>query len=95
MKEGVVEATFTSAKVMIDKFKLSPSTATKDQSIKYELYEQEGVDYCIIVNSKEGIAKAYELKEGRYIKIADVSDETISFTLDTCSFDFYFSKIWD
>lgn len=73
---------------------LSPSTATKDQHVKYELYEQEGVNYYIIVNPQEGIAKAYELKEGRYIKIADLSDETITFSLDSCRFDFDFSKIW-
>jgi len=73
---------------------LSPSTAIKDQNIKYELYEQEGVNYYIIVNPKEGIAKVYELKEGRYIKVADVSDETIHFQLEQCSFDFDFGKIW-
>ncbi|MEA2027941.1 MAG: Uma2 family endonuclease [Campylobacterota bacterium] len=73
---------------------LSPSTAIKDQNMKYELYEQEGVAYYVIVNPKDGIAKLYKLNEGRYIKVADVSDESVEFDLDKCSFSFDFSKIW-
>jgi len=73
---------------------LSPSTSTKDERIKYELYEQEGVSYYIIVNPTDEVAKVYRLHEGRYIKVADVSSETIHFELEACSFDFDFSKIW-
>jgi len=73
---------------------LSPSTAIKDHNVKFELYQEEGVKYYVIVNPDEGIAKVYSLKEGRYIKVADVSDEVISFDLDGCQFDFEFAKIW-
>lgn len=73
---------------------LSPSTAIKDHNMKFELYQQEGVEYYIIVNPSDGIAKVYRLKEGRYIKIADASDESINFELQECSFVFDFGKIW-
>jgi Uma2 family endonuclease len=73
---------------------LSPSTAIKDHNMKFELYQQEGVEYYIIVNPNDGVAKVYRLREGRYIKIADASDESIHFELQECSFIFDFGKIW-
>jgi len=73
---------------------LSKSTAHKDKNLKYSLYEKEGVNYYIIVDPIESIAKVYKLHEGRYIKVCDASDESIEFDLDECSFLFYFGKIW-
>ncbi|MEA1920942.1 MAG: Uma2 family endonuclease [Campylobacterota bacterium] len=75
---------------------LSKSTAKKDKGLKYDLYEQEGVNYYIIVDPDEEIAKVYELKEGRYIKVCDASDEVVAFKIKECSqkLEFDFSKIW-
>jgi len=75
---------------------LSKSTAKKDKGLKYNLYEQEGVNYYIIVDTKEQIAKVYELKDGKYIKVCDASDETVKFDIKECSgeMEFDFSKIW-
>ena len=75
---------------------LSKSTAKKDKEIKYKLYQQEGVKYYIIVDPKEEIAKVYELKDGRYIKICDATDEIVEFNIKECKskMKFNFSKIW-
>ena len=74
---------------------LSRSTARKDMHLKYDLYEQEGVKYYIIVDPNDQIAKVYTLNsDGQYMKVADVSGESIDFTLEVCSFTFDFSKIW-
>jgi len=75
---------------------LSKSTAIKDKNLKFKLYESEGVDYYIIVNPEDGVAKVYHLKEGRYIKVCDASDESVTFTLKECDskITFDFSKIW-
>lgn len=75
---------------------LSKSTAKKDKTIKYDLYEKEGVNYYIIVDPDEEIAKVYELKNGRYIKVCDATDEIVVFDIKECetSFEFDFSKIW-
>jgi len=73
---------------------LSKSTATKDRNLKYDLYEQEGVEYYIIVDPKEEIAKVYRLQYGRYIKVCDAHEDNIKFELKECGFDFDFSKIW-
>ncbi|RUM72960.1 MAG: Uma2 family endonuclease, partial [Sulfurovum sp.] len=73
---------------------LSKSTAHKDKNLKYSLYEKEGVEYYIIVDPTESLAKVYKLHTGKYIKVCDASDESVSFTLDACDFTFDFGKIW-
>lgn len=74
---------------------LSKSTAKKDMYLKYDLYEQEGVMYYVIVNPDENIAKVYKRNAlGQYMKIADARDEQIEFDIDVCKFIFDFSKIW-
>lgn len=75
---------------------LSKSTAKKDTGIKFEIYEKEGVEYYIIVDPDENMAKVYRLHEGRYVKMADATDEKIEFELKECAktIAFDFSKIW-
>ncbi|WP_315819694.1 Uma2 family endonuclease [Paraflavitalea speifideaquila] len=45
---------------------LSPSTALKDRHEKFELYEQEGVHYYLIVDPKFKKVEIYQLIEGKY-----------------------------
>lgn len=75
---------------------LSKSTARKDKTVKFDLYEKEGVEYYIIVDPDDEIAKVYRLKDGRYIKLCDASDEKVIFELKECEEqkEFDFSKIW-
>jgi Uma2 family endonuclease len=72
----------------------SKSTIKRDETIKYELYQQEGVEFYVIVYPKKQVAKVYKLHEGRYIKAGDFSDESYDFELDNCTIEFDFSKIW-
>ncbi|WP_446010048.1 Uma2 family endonuclease [Candidatus Electrothrix sp.] len=74
---------------------LSPSTSSKDRITKFNLYEEEGVDYYCIVDPKTGTAKVYVLRDGRYVKLLDATDETVTFTLKGCVVDFDFSRIWE
>ena len=64
--------------------------------MKYNIYEEEGVNYYIIVDPEEEIAKVYELKDGSYIKVCDASDEIVEFKVKECDakMEFDFSKIW-
>ena len=73
---------------------LSPSTSSKDRITKFNLYEEEGVEYYCIVDPKTGTAKVYVLRDGRYVKLLDATDETVTFTLKECVFEFDFSGIW-
>jgi Uma2 family endonuclease len=75
---------------------LSKSTAKKDRGIKYNIYEKEAVEYYIIIDPENDVAKVYHLQNGKYIKIADATDEIIDFYIKECgmSISFDFSKIW-
>ena len=72
----------------------SPSTVRRDETLKFELYQQEGVAFYIIVYPDNKVAKVYELKEGKYIKVGDFSDENHTFETPKCKIGFDFSKIW-
>lgn len=76
---------------------LSKSTMQKDTQLKYEIYQNEGVKYYIIVDPKDNFAKVYCLnREGRYIKYAEAYNESIEFEITEChfSFQFDFGLIW-
>jgi Uma2 family endonuclease len=91
------EAYITKAPAIIFEI-LSPSTAKKDQTIKFDLYEKEGVKYYIIVDPNDSFAKVFKLQDGRYIKVCDATDEKVNFEIDECdnkALEFDFSKIWD
>ncbi|MBL7003709.1 MAG: Uma2 family endonuclease [Gammaproteobacteria bacterium] len=75
---------------------LSPSTAHKDTGIKFDLYQQEGVAYYIIVNPEESVAKVYKLTEdGRLIKKMDAQNDQYLIEIEGCELNFDFSQIWD
>lgn len=73
---------------------LSPATQLKDKTIKYDIYEAEGVTYYVIVDPKSKIISIYKLDNGKYILAAEMQEGNFNFTLSKCSFDFDFSKIW-
>lgn len=72
---------------------LSPSTAFKDRHEKYELYEEQGVRYYIIVDPKFRKMEIYELTEGKYRLVA-VDPPTFEFMLDNCKTAVDFADTW-
>lgn len=87
-------AFLTKAPVLIFEI-LSKSTAKKDRTTKYALYEREGVKFYVIVDPDNQVAKVYTLDKGTYIKVKDASTESIDFDLGDCNFSFDFSKLWE
>jgi Uma2 family endonuclease len=74
---------------------LSPSTAHKDRTLKFDLYEREGVRWYLIVNPTDNVAHIFERIEGKYRKITDATQEVFSFTItDTCQVELDFSELW-
>lgn len=73
---------------------LSPSTAAKDEGVKFRLYESEGVGWYVIVAPDEHVLKVWRLHEGRYLKHGDFSGETCAFELGPCRFSLDFSRLW-
>ena len=73
---------------------ISPSTARKDETVKFDLYEAEGVQYYLIVYPDDLKAKAYTLKEGKYRKIGDFTHETLTFEELPCNLEINFQKVF-
>lgn len=73
---------------------LSPSTARKDEGLKFHLYESEGVIWYLIVNPAESLVKIYENIEGRFVKRLDATDESFDFTRLPCNLKVDFSRLW-
>ncbi len=71
---------------------LSPSTARKDKTEKFELYQAEGVKYYCMVNPDNKEIELFVLIDGVYAK-QDVSSFFV-FELDECTVDFNFNAIW-
>lgn len=71
---------------------LSPLTGGKDRTLKYELYENEGVKYYIIINHEEKSASLFVLKNKKYQPM--IATGLFHFELSGCSFDYDFGKIW-
>jgi len=73
---------------------ISPSTARRDELLKFDLYQREGVKWCVLVYSRENKAKVYRFSEGQYMKEADFSSETFTFDIGHCSVPLEFARIW-
>lgn len=73
---------------------LSSSTARRDETLKFEAYEREGVKYYCLVYPDVLIAKLYRLQNGKYIKIGDLDKEVYTFEIKECKVDLDFSKVF-
>ena len=73
---------------------VSPSSVRRDEHLKFELYETEGVQIYIIVYPEEQKAKVFQLKEGRYIKQGDYLQNTFNSSMQGCAFELNFATIW-
>nr|WP_274532234.1 Uma2 family endonuclease [Aquifex aeolicus] len=73
---------------------VSEGTAQKDETIKFELYRREGIEYYVIAFLSLKKTKVYKLHEGKYVKLKDVTDDSLEINLEDCSISLDFSKIW-
>ncbi|GEM_PF-7017540 len=73
---------------------ISPSTREKDEKLKKELYEREGVLYLVLVYPDLKKARIYKLTERGYKKVFDAVRDKFTFELDGCNVELDFSKVW-
>ncbi|MFO7875432.1 MAG: Uma2 family endonuclease [Desulfovermiculus sp.] len=73
---------------------VSARSARRDEMIKREIYQQEGVEYYILTYPELKKAKVYRLIQGTYQKLGDFQDERFIFELSKCHIEFDFSRIW-
>jgi len=74
---------------------LSPSTREKDLNLKFNIYEQKGVKYYIIIDPDNRLAFIYLLnEEGKYKLSLKTESDFFDFDLSPCPFRFDFGEIW-
>lgn len=73
---------------------VSPTSAKRDEQIKFELYQKEGVKTYMLVYPENQVAKVYVLKEGRFIKFGDFMQESYTTSIKGCDLSIDFSQVW-
>lgn len=73
---------------------LSPSTAKKDKTFKYQIYEQVGVKYYIIIDPEKEVGLVYELNNFKYNFKGEFKKDNFNFDLDICKIEFDFSEVF-
>jgi Uma2 family endonuclease len=73
---------------------LSPSSELRDRNTKYQLYQEQGVKYYIIVDAEKETIEVFELLNGSYNSL--IIDGTYRFQLeDACTIEPDFSAIFE
>ena len=74
---------------------LSPSTKHLDRGRKFNLYQQQGVKYYVMVDPATGLAEIYHWVEGEYqMLIETLHKDTVVFDLNPdCQLSFDFSRV--
>ncbi len=73
---------------------LSPSTARRDESIKFDIYESENVKYYILVDTTDFKAKIFRHNGEKFIKVGDFFDETYEFSDLKCEAKIDFQRVF-
>lgn len=73
---------------------LSPSTALKDTTIKFQTYQKEGVEYYMMVDYNLKKAKLYKLIDFEYKKIDEKSEGKMEVDIDGCKIPFDLDAWW-
>ncbi|MCK5538106.1 MAG: Uma2 family endonuclease [Bacteroidales bacterium] len=74
---------------------LSLSTKNTDRNRKYNLFQEHGVQYYILVDPKGNYAEIYKLENQFYKIQGEYRDESFDFELDDCSITFNFANIFE
>jgi len=74
---------------------LSPSTKKKDRTIKYNIFQEQGVKYYILVEPKGNFAEVYKLINGYYKLEGEFTDEKYLFEFNNCKINFEFKNIFE
>ena len=73
---------------------ISASTAKKDETFKFDIYEKEAVPYYILIYPDDLKAKVYKLKDGKFFKEGDFFKEIYKFEGLTCELELDFDRLF-
>lgn len=93
MREKVAKFINTPPKMVVEI--LSPKTAMKDKTIKYDTYEKEGVEFYLMVDYNLKQVKLYRLVDYKYRKIDDKEKGTMEVEINGCTVVFDLDEWWE
>ncbi len=73
---------------------VSPSTIQKDERLKFELYEREGVKIYVLVYPELKKVRAFRLARSRYRKFFDSDRGELELKIKDCVIRVYIEKLW-
>ena len=74
---------------------LSPSTAIKDKTVKFQTYEKEGVEWYMMVDYELKKVKLYRLINYKYQKVDEKIDGKMKLEVDDCEIEFNIDEWWE
>ena len=72
---------------------LSPSTALKDRTVKFELYQAQGVQWYVMVDLELQVVEVYKLDGHRYV-LDQKSEDKVSVEVRGCRMVLDASRYW-
>jgi Uma2 family endonuclease len=72
---------------------LSPSTALKDRHYKFDIYQQQGIPYYLIIDPSKNMLEIYLLEDDKYIFKTVSEPFTFSFD-EECKIQVSFSELF-
>jgi len=73
---------------------VSKATALKDENLKFELYEREGINYYVLVYPEEKRLKVYKHTGSKFINVFDGSSGKFTFEEFECPLELEVTKVW-
>ncbi|MDQ7047094.1 MAG: Uma2 family endonuclease [Sulfurovum sp.] len=73
---------------------ISKSTAKRDEVHKFAIYEEENVNYYILIYPDDLRAKIYKLKDSKYDKVGDFLEDSHTFEETACKVTLDFKKVF-
>ncbi|MRI58592.1 MAG: Uma2 family endonuclease [Epsilonproteobacteria bacterium] len=74
---------------------LSPSTALKDRTIKFQTYQNEGVEYYMMVDYELRKVALYKRIDFEYKKIDEKEGGVMEMGIESCKVEFFIDEWWE
>jgi len=73
---------------------VSKSTAFKDETVKFELYQREKVNYYGLVYPELQKVRLFKLKDGKFEKVFEGEEGEFTLEAEDCHFTLNFGELW-
>ena len=73
---------------------VSSSSTKRDEVMKFDLYQREGVLYYVLAYPEKRLAKIYQNQSAGLSKLADCCTDIVEFEIGKCNFTVDFGLIW-